>query len=97
MNAVSVSALPTPSQTLEALVTQEIELQLGTLPGEVAKSVDKAQAIAYVLDFLPPVHGLDEIRCQKPRERLTQMLKELICDAATLSLIRLVCALGFNS
>lgn len=97
MNAVSVPALPMPGLTLESLVAQEVELQLGTLPHEVAKSVDKAQAIAYVLHFLPPVNGVDEARCTKPRDRVTQMLKELISDAATLSLIRLVCGHGFNS
>lgn len=83
-------SIPLESMTLESWVTQEVELQLKTLPGEITQSIDKNKAIAYVLRFLPTLENKTEAGWHWPPQKMDQMLQELITDAATLSLIRLI-------
>ncbi|MEB3280953.1 MAG: hypothetical protein VKK42_18720 [Lyngbya sp.] len=90
MSEVFAKSIPLECPSLESWVTQEIELQLGTLPGEITQSIDKNQAIAYVFKFLPPLGKKTETGWDQPSEKMGKMLQELIADAATLSLIRLM-------
>ncbi|EAW38856.1 hypothetical protein [Lyngbya sp. PCC 8106] len=90
MSEVFTESILPECQTLESWVAQEVELQLRTLPGEITQSIDKNQAIAYVLKFLPPMGKKTDSQWHWPPEKMGKMLQELITDAATLSLIRLV-------
>ncbi len=85
-----VKYTPTGYQTLEAWVAKEVERQLGTLPSQITESIDKSQAIAEVLKFLSPMGKKTEIEWSWLPEKLGRISKELIADAATLSLIRLM-------
>ncbi|WP_413166784.1 hypothetical protein ACL6C3_08785 [Capilliphycus salinus ALCB114379] len=90
MSEVLAKSITPECQTLESWVAREVELQLGTLPSQITQSIDKNQAIAYVLKFLPPMGKKTETGWHDPSDKMGNMLQELIADAATLSLIRLM-------
>lgn len=90
MSEVFAKSIPPEYQTLESWVTREVELQLGTLPSQITQSIDKNQAVAYVLKFILPMGKKTETGWHRPSEKMGKMLQELIADAATLSLIRLM-------
>ncbi|MEA5542825.1 hypothetical protein VB834_27730 [Limnoraphis robusta Tam1] len=90
MSQMLVNSMPLECPTLESWVVREVELQLGTLPSQITQSIDKTQAIAYVLKFVSPMGKKSETEWQWPSEQTGRILQELIADAATLSLIRLM-------
>ena len=93
MNISSVETVWFEYQNLDLLVIQELDRQLATLPKVTVNSIDKEQALARVLKFLPP--GCDTALKEAYQEQTRQvgrMLQELIADAVSLSLIRSVCS-----
>jgi len=93
MNMSSLETVWFEYQNLELLVIQELDRQLATLPKATVSSIDRNQALARVQQFLPP--GCDTALKEGYKEQTRQvgrMLQELIADAVSLSLIRLVCA-----
>ncbi|MGC9526098.1 MAG: hypothetical protein ACP5D7_11235 [Limnospira sp.] len=80
-------------QNLDLLVIQELERQLASLPTATVSSIDRNQALARVQRFLPP--GCDTALkggYKEQTRQVSRMLQELIADAVSLSLLRLVCA-----
>ena len=90
MSKVFAKSILPECNSLESWVAQEVELQLKSLPTQITQSIDKNQAIAYVLKFLPPVGKKTGAGWHGSSEKMGKMLQELIADAATLSLIRLM-------
>lgn len=80
-------------QTIELLAIKEIDRQLEILPFEVVKLLNKASAIAYILNFLSPLQDVDERGNFGQQHRTIAMLEELISEAAALSVLRLLCVL----
>jgi hypothetical protein len=93
MNTSSWETVWFEYQNLDLLIIQELDRQLATLPNVTVNSIDKNQALRRVQQFLPP--GCDTALKGGYKEQTRQvgrMLQELIADAVSLSLIRLVCA-----
>lgn len=84
-------------QTIELLAIKEINRQLEILPFEVVKLLNKASAIAYILNFLSPLQDVDERGNFWQQHRTIAMLEELISEAAALSVLRLLCVLPIAS
>lgn len=68
---------------MELLAIEEIEQQLQSLPQNIAKSINKNEAVAYALNRLPPLYAtsLEGYFWQQKRARET--LKDLIYKAAS--------------
>lgn len=91
MTALLQEKAATNRNAIELMVTHAIDRQLESLPGEVVKSINKASAIAYVLNCVSPLQGSAGEDWLWEQERTRETLGTLIADAATLSLIRLLC------
>lgn len=68
---------------MEPLAIEEIERQMQQLPMQVANSIDKADAIAYALNRLPPLYATTEEGWTWQQERARETLQHLICKAAS--------------
>lgn len=68
---------------METLAVEEIERQLQDLPIEVVNSINKADAIAYALNRLPPLYATTEEGARWQQERARKSLTDLISKAAS--------------
>ena len=66
---------------MESLVVEEVELQLQTLPPQLAAEVNKVEAIAYALNFLPALYATTEKGWQWQRLRGRNELREQVVEA----------------
>ena len=73
---------------MEPLAIEEIDRQMQQLPIHVAKSINKADAIAYALNRLPPLYATTEEgwTWQQERARESVRIQELLVSAASLAL-----------
>ncbi|MDB9512959.1 hypothetical protein PN499_17345 [Kamptonema animale CS-326] len=78
-------------EMIELLAAKEIDRQLECLPDEVVKLLNKASAIAYLLNFISPLQSVDEKGNFGQHNRTIAMLEDLISEAAALSVLRLLC------
>ncbi|MGK7901229.1 MAG: late competence development ComFB family protein [Hormoscilla sp.] len=68
---------------MEPLAIEEIDRQMQQLPLHVANSINKADAIAYALNRLPPLYATTEEGWTWQQERARETLQNLICQAAS--------------
>jgi len=68
---------------MEPLAIEEIERQMQQLPQQVANSINKADAIAYALNRLPPLYATTEEGWEWQQERAREAQQHLICKAAS--------------
>lgn len=91
MSVLSPKSVQPTYHTLERLTLQEIEQQLDSLPREIVTSINKTKAIAYVLNVLDPLHDWVGKDHQGHPHHTHKILQEMISEAVTLSLLRLLC------
>ncbi|MFB2892875.1 late competence development ComFB family protein [Aerosakkonemataceae cyanobacterium BLCC-F50] len=82
MNFPDKSAAPYRN-AMELLAIEEIEQQLQNLPQEIAKSINKNEAIAYALNRLPPLYATSVEGYFWQQKRARETLKDLISKAAS--------------
>jgi len=92
MNVLTIEPIGIAKPTIENMVSEEIQQQLESLPIQVSNYINKAEAIAHTLNFLYPIHSSSEKEWYWQHEPTKNMLTEIISDAVSLSLIRLVCS-----
>lgn len=68
---------------MEPLVAEEIDRQLQKLPGDVAKSINKAEAIAYALNRLPGLYSTTEEGWHWQQKRIGEKSADLVAQAAS--------------
>lgn len=90
MNLLTVEPIGSAKRTIENMVSEEIQQQLESLPIQVSNYINKAEAIAHTLDFLYPIYSFTGKECYWEHEPTQNMLVEIISDAVSLSLIRLI-------
>lgn len=91
MNVLFTESFALEHQTLEKLTLAEIEQQLESLPDQIVVSINKTKASAYVLNVLTPLHHWVGKENQGHPYSTHKLLKDLISEAVTLSLLRLLC------
>ncbi|MBD2483592.1 hypothetical protein IQ236_26905 [Planktothrix mougeotii LEGE 06226] len=91
MNVLCPESSALAYQALEELTLEEIEQQLESLPDEIVVSINKTKASAYVLNILAPLHRWVGKEHQGHPYSTPNVLKEMISEAVTLSLLRLLC------
>ncbi len=89
MNVASLKPISHDDHPLQQLVAQEIDRQLDMVPRELAQYIDQDHAITEVMKLLSPLQMQQD--WSQTNKRFHQTLNGMIADAATLSLIRLVC------
>ena len=67
---------------MEPLAASEVEHQLQQLPTETANSINRASAIAYALNRLPPLYATSVEGWHWQQERAQESFKDLIVKAA---------------
>ena len=68
---------------MEPLAAEEIDRQLQRLPGDVAKSINKADAIAYALNRLPSLYSTTEEGWHWQQNRMREKSADLLAQAAS--------------
>lgn len=68
---------------MEPLAAEEIDRQLETMPGDVAKLINKADAIAYALNRLPSLYSTTEEGWHWQQNRMREKSAELLAQAAS--------------
>jgi len=68
---------------MEPLAAEEIDRQLENMPGDVAKSINKADAIAYALNRLPSLYSTTEEGWHWQQNRMREKSAELLAQAAS--------------
>lgn len=77
----SVQPAQTYRNVMEPLVVEEVEKQLKQLPPKVAKYVNKAEAIAYALNRLPPLYATSEKGWQQQFTKASREMRTKLVQA----------------
>lgn len=68
---------------MEPLAAEEIDRQLQKLPGDVVKSINRADAIAYALNRLPGLYSTTEEGWHWQQNRMREKSGDLLAQAAS--------------
>ncbi|MBF2027214.1 MAG: late competence development ComFB family protein [Oscillatoriales cyanobacterium C42_A2020_001] len=67
---------------MEPLVVEEVERHIASLPPKVAQYINKAEAIAYALNRLPPLYATSERGWEQQQAKASREMRSQITAAA---------------
>ena len=77
------SAFSIYRNAMEPLAAEEIDRQLQSMSGDVAKSINRADAIAYALNRLPSLYSTTEEGWHWQQNRMREKSADLLAQAAS--------------